>query len=187
MNIMLLLLTSLHAPTVPLLDGQCGEYDALDAREVEMSEQITLQVFQDASYVWLCYALPDDSYGTLDLTLRTTTLESPVNLHVSAQLGEWPANDPDLAPQTADSDLWWQVDGWWSNAVSFNGTDDAQDPPGLNFRPSAGRELQLSKARFGKGMWNARFEIRAIRLPDGTRTSLTYPADRESWLEINVN
>lgn len=95
-------------------------------------EGIVVQMFQDEAYVWLCYPVPEDSYGTLDLVVDAPGLDEPVNLHVSAQLGEWRAGHRDEAPQGADSDAWWRVEGWWSNAVFWNGTRETDDGPRPN-------------------------------------------------------
>jgi len=72
--------------TVPLLDGDCGEYESLETSTYSMSPEVTLSIFQDASYLWLCYSLPPQSFGTLDLEVQAPGLQSSLNLHVSAPL-----------------------------------------------------------------------------------------------------
>lgn len=147
---------------------------------------ISVLLFQDADYVWLCYALPAESYGTLDLVVDSPGLADPVNLHVSAQLGEWRADRPDEAPQDADSDRWWTVHGWWSNAVSWNGLRETDEGTQPNFQASEGRELQLSKARFGRGTWRLGFSIGAVRDADGNMQQITLPPEEMGKIEVEI-
>lgn len=172
--------------TVPLVDGECGEYRDLEAKTWSLPHGITLSAFQDAGNLWLCYDLPEDSMGTLDLVLQTPRMSSAMNLHVSAQLGEWPVDAPDSAPASPDSERWWQVSGWWSNAVSLNGMERSGQAPRPRFIPSPGRELQLSKAHFGEGAWQLRFNIRSVKDADGERHAFTWPATDEAPLVIDT-
>ena len=94
-------------PGYPLLDGDCGEYAALAQAKHRVSDDVALYVFQDHDYVWFCYTLPANSFGMADLTVAAPALKKPLNLHVSAQLGEWPADEPDAAPASPDSPQWW--------------------------------------------------------------------------------
>lgn len=147
------------APAYPLLDGRCDEYAALGAARHAVVPGVDLFVFQDAHYVWLCYTLPADTFGALDLVLAAPTLAAPLNLHVSAQLGEWPAGDPAATPKDASSAAWWNQRGWSALPVPFNGTK----PDGaIQFRPTPGRELQLGKVRFGRGAWTLRLRIYGV-------------------------
>jgi hypothetical protein len=188
LNLLLLGLAGLLAATstqtsagqYPLLDGRCDEYRRIGAHVVAESDVVSVLFFQDADYVWLCYTLPSDSYGTLDLEVDSPGLADPVILHVSAQLGEWRVDHPEEVPTSAASDRWWKVQGWWSNAVSWNGTRETDDGPRQNFQASEGRELQLSKARFGRGSWRLRFAIGSVRDADGEiKQILLPPAERE--------
>lgn len=147
---------------------------------------IPVFLFQDAHYVWLCYALPDESYGTLDLVVDSPKLAEPINLHVSAQLGEWPAGHPGEAPQEAESDRWWKVHGWWSNAVSWNGVRETDQGPRANFRASEGRELQLSKTRFGSGTWRLRFSIDNVRNADAGMKQVVIPSEDDGPIVIEI-
>jgi hypothetical protein len=189
----LIIATLLHAslamgqPAYPLLDGRCGEYATLNAPVIASQGPIEVRMFQDQDYVWLCYDLPADSYGTLDLSVDSPGLDEPLNLHVSAQLGEWRAEHPDEAPQKGDSELWWQIDGWWSNVVSFNGTKDTDEGRRTNFRPSTARELQLSKQRFGRGEWRLVFDIRAIRDDDGNMTTMRIPKEDSESMRLQIH
>jgi len=169
-----------------LLDGRCDEYRHIGAEVVAEGGDISVFLFQDAYYVWLCYALPDESYGTLDLVVDSPELVNPVNLHVSAQLGEWRADRPDEAPQNAESDQWWKVRGWWSNAVSWNGVRETDQGPRANFRASAGRELQMSKTRFGRGTWRLRFSIGSVRNTDAGMKQVVIPSEEDGPIVVEI-
>lgn len=160
-----------------MVDGRCSEASYAENESIELGAGVTLHHYIDEHYVWLCYDYLEGSYGTLDLELDTPKLERAINLHVSAQLGEWPADEPDSAPQSGNSDQWWEISGWTSNVVWMNGMDDESDPPQINFKNAEAREMQISKARFGGGQWTLRFNIRALSLPDGGRSNILYPAE----------
>lgn len=146
-------------PGYPLLDGRCDEYGALAAERHHVASGVDLFVFQDRDYVWLCYTLPADVFGALDLVLTAPGLAVPTNLHVSAQLGEWPAGDPAAAPKDPSSSQWWNQRGWSALPIPFNG----MHPDGkIKFRPTPGRELQLGKARFGRATWKLRLQIYGV-------------------------
>ncbi|WP_428406914.1 hypothetical protein [Hyphococcus sp.] len=170
----------------PLLDGACGEYADLGAQTVSLPQDMTLFVFQDQSYVWLCATLPTESFGAVDLVIDAPGLDGPRNLHVSAQLGEWLAADEDGAPETAESDRWWQVSGWSANPVRFNGYQGEGDAHRAKFIPSEAREFQLSKAHFGSGPWDLKFEFGLIKLPNGDYGTVTFPEDTASSFIIQA-
>ncbi len=117
--------------------------------------------------------------------LEAPELDSPLNLHVSAQLGEWPANQPEAAPKNPQSDQWWNHEGWTANEVRPNDTDRSGDAPRPKFKNADARELQLSKAHFGKGDWKMKFNIRALRTASGM-AGLTFPEGDESHI-LNAN
>lgn len=174
------------ATQYPLLDGQCDEYRRIGAEVLAEGDDISVLLFQDADYVWLCYALPDESYGTLDLVVDSPGLADPINLHVSAQLGEWRVNHPGDVPQNAESDHWWKVRGWWSNAVSWNGVRETDQGPRPNFQASEGRELQLSKTRFGKGAWQLSFSIGGVRHADGGTKRVVLPSQDDGPVVVEI-
>jgi hypothetical protein len=167
-------------PTVqsppPLLDGRCDEYAALAAERHRVTSTVDLFVLQDRDYVWLCYTLPPDTFGALDMVLAAPALAEPLNLHVSAQLGEWPAGQP--APADASSSTWWNQRGWSAFPVPFNGTK----PDGsIKFRPTPGRELQLGKARFGRGRWTLRMQIYGVDAGGG---DAHFPTTGDHMIEV---
>jgi len=165
----------------PLVDGSCEEYPRLGAKRLTVSGDVELYVYQDKHYVWLCYGYPEGSFGTLDVKLKTAALPAPLNLHVSAQLGEWPADKPDLAPQNAESELWWNAVGWTANPVWVNGMDKSGDKPRYRFKNAKARELQLSKRRFGRGDWSFSMEIRSVKGGDGKFYDVVFPKAGEFY------
>lgn len=159
----------------PMVDGRCDEYMALGAHRYEVADGVTLRVHEDDHYFWLCYDVPPGSMGLLDMRVESKALPESLNLHVSAQLGEWPADHPERAPQTADSDQWWRFHGWIANAAWFNGFDVTNTPPSPRFQDAPGRELQLAKARFG-AQPRILLKIR-LRGADRRFQAISFPAD----------
>jgi len=159
-------------PGSPLMDGRCNEYATLAQEHHALAPQVDLHVFQDDDYVWLCYSLPPESHGTLDMYIDAPRLAQPLNLHVSAQLGEWPADGE--GPSGARSEQWWQVDGWWANTAHFNGSRGEGENRRPYFRPSEGRELQMSKEHFGRGEWRLQLDIQGLEVPGGR---IIFPED----------
>ena len=170
----------------PLLDEGCREYATLGADTVALPDHMTLNVFQDESYVWLCASLPPESYGAADIVIDAPGLDAPRNLHISAQLGEWPAEGEGGGPETAESDQWWRVSGWSAIPFRFNGYQGEGDERRAKFIPSEARELQLSKAHFGRGVWNLRLEFNLVRLPNGDLGTVTFPEETAVSFDVEV-
>jgi hypothetical protein len=170
--------TSRTTPAYPLLDGRCDEYTSLAAEHHDVAPGVELFVFQDTSYVWLCYTLPHDAFGPLDLVVAAPGLDEPLNLHASAQLGEWPASKPDAMPKDASSEQWWNQHGWTGMPVRFNGA--AADGT-IKFRPTPTRELQLGKRRFGRGTWRLRATIYGV---GGGGSDAKFPAAGDHALAV---
>ncbi|MCB1628922.1 MAG: hypothetical protein KDI48_14440 [Xanthomonadales bacterium] len=175
-SLSLLPFQSVAALQTPLLDGRCSEYAELGALSQDLDQGVRLWVYQNDDYVWMCLGLPELSFGTLDLALDTPKLDGPRALHVSAQLGEWPLDQPDQAPPDAASPLWWQVRGWTANTLRFNGLEDGENGPTPRFLPSEARELQFAKSRFGVGTWRFRFDLNAVKGGDGLWHTVQFPA-----------
>ena len=94
--------------------------------------------------------------------LAAPGLAEPINIHVSAQLGWRPSSD--------NSDRTWPIEGWWVNAVRFNGYEGEGAERRARFHPSPGREFQFAKWRFGRGDWRLQIDIHGIEMagdPDG--------------------
>lgn len=168
---------SAMAQAPPLVDGDCGEYVGLKAKTFAVSEDVQLSVYQDKHFVWFCYGYPDGSFAMADLKLKTKTFPAGINLHVSAQLGEWPLDKPDLAPKNAESELWWNHKQWTANNVWINGMDRTGDTPRYKFKNARAREIQIAKSRFGRGVWQFSIEIRSIKGKDGKMYNATFPKD----------
>ena len=149
---------------VPMVNGDCSEYPELSAKRIDVGHGIELHIYDNEHYVWLCYTYPKGSVGVLDMKLKTARLAHPLNIHVSAQLGEWPADRDDLAPKTADSDIWWNQNGWYGT-FSYRSRD------------GTAREIQLAKKRFGNGDWQMALTIYGIVDQGGTRQDYKFPAD----------
>lgn len=146
----------------PLSDGNCDEYGELADDRYELASDVTLYILQDADYVWMCYSLPPESYGVVDLYLAAPGLAEPINIHVSAQLGWRPSSD--------NSDRVWPIEGWWANVVRYNSYEGEGAERRVRFHPSPGREFQFAKWHFGRGDWRFQMEIHGIEVggdPDG--------------------
>ena len=166
----------------PMVDGNCEDYERLGVVPIQIHDAVNLYFYQDEHYVWIGFDYPEGSYGTMDLKLKTPTLEKTVNLHVSAQIGEWLADQPETAPDTPESDQWWNNTGWIANPVWINGTDTTGGQRRYKFKNAGARELQLARERFGEGNWELQLQIRAIRQEDGTFTSVLSPADSSMFV-----
>lgn len=168
----------------PMLDGSCSEYEHLSSTQHTLSDEVTLLIYQDNAYVWLCYNYPEGSYGTMNLELQTAALADTLNLHVSAQIGEWPLGDENLAPKNPESNRWWNQRGWMSNPVWINGMERSGEEPSYRFKNDSAREVQLSKSRFGRGEWHLILRINAIKTVDGEYEGIVFPAKDQPYLLI---
>jgi hypothetical protein len=172
------------SPGYPMLDGHCGDVAGLAQERHVVAPGVELFVFQDRDYVWLCYTIPNGNFGMVDVAVAAPGLAEPMNLHVSAQLGEWPIASPDLAPAEATSPQWWNHHGWTAAVVPFNGVEETDGQSRYKFKPTPGRELQLGKARFGRGTWKLALSIRGITGPDGVALTPRFPASGDHVLEV---
>jgi hypothetical protein len=153
----------------PIVDGRCTEYTEPPARVLSMESGLVLHVIENQDAIWLCVPLPADSVGMLDLGIDSAALERPLNLHVSAQLGEWPKGGP--SPLGPDSPIWWNHRGWTANWQWFHGMSIDGGHPEFAYAPA--RELQLSKDRFGALPWKLSFTFYQVRGADGTLHNIT--------------
>ncbi|MCE7993432.1 MAG: hypothetical protein HEP71_15705 [Roseivirga sp.] len=176
--------TAQKAP--PLIDGQCTEYERLNAKTISLAHGVKLHIYQDQHYVWLCYCYREGSFGILDMKLETSQLDGPLNLHVSAQLGEWPLNKPELQPENSTSEKWWNHNGWTANAVWLNGLNRTEENTSPNWRNPLAREIQLSKDRFGRGEWKVKMNIGSIMTAEGALEGIVFPeGDKPYLLQVN--
>jgi hypothetical protein len=184
MRFLLLVLPFIFTPAAhaaehptPMVDGDCSEYGQLPAKRVSVGSGIDMYIYEDDHYVWMCYTYPPGSLGTLDMKLKTDALADTLNLHASAQLGEWPVNRDDLRPKSPESDLWWNNKGWVGNATSLNGMDTSGPAPRYRWKHGTARELQLAKKRFGHGDWQFAMTIYRIKDQSGKTQDVNFPAD----------
>ena len=184
-SILFILSCNTSSQEPPIVDGFNSEFNLLKSSKFQVSEDILLQLYQNEHFVWLTYNVPKGSYGTMDMVLETPNLSEAINLHVSAQVGEWYENKPDSAPKTPESDKWGLTKGWTGNAIWFKQMDTSADEPQLVFKSAPARELQLSKSYFGKGNWLFNIEIRAIKDANGNFKTLKFPKDSEKF-ELEV-
>lgn len=162
----------------PLIDGKYDDYLALGVEPKAIYEGVDLYIYQNEHYVWIAYSMPEGSYGTLDMHIKTDEVGDYLNLHVSGQVGEWYLNDSTSSPDSPESDKWWNMKGWNSNVVWPNGMDRNGDDFRYRFKLANARELQLSKARFGRGNWKINMSIGSIKTKDGSYTRFVYPSEK---------
>lgn len=163
-----------NALSTPVVDGKCVEYTGLpNSTSTDLGSNVTLFSYQNKDYVWFCYTKNKRSYAVMDLYIDAPNLPEALMLHISARIGEWPANKPELRPGRNDS--WWDVEGWWAQAALYNGLQENDE--GVlrpKFKPGIGREMVFSKARFGRGDWKLHFQINHVLVGDEP-VNLNYP------------
>lgn len=162
----------MHSPTT---HGDCGEYAALGAQRQVVDADVTLGIHQNRQYIRVCCTLPEHSFGMLDMRVGSDALAKPLIMHASAQLGEWPADDPEAAPRSASSDMWWRIHGWTANGRWFHGRDTTGASPRPAFVHARAREVQLAPSRFGSGPVRLVLDIAGIRRADGSDSALRVP------------
>lgn len=176
MRTLLALLLATGAGTAfaaPLLDGDCADHRAAGLSARRLANGVELYVQQANGQVWLCTTLLPGDWGTLDLQLYTPRHPRGINLHVSAQLGQWPLDQPDQAPTRADSPLWWNQQGWSGSVLRFNGMIERDGARVPRFLPGPARELQIDVAHFGAGEWRMVLQFSQL----GGQDTLRYPAE----------
>ena len=169
----------------PMVDGHLEEYIELGVKPIDLGNEVKLYIYQNDHYVWLAYSYPEGSYGILDMEIVSPKITDTLNIHVSAQLGEWFIKEGAPRPQNPESELWWNHRGWYSNEVWPNGSDKSGDAPRPRFKNAQAREIRLSKDRFGYGEWNFNLKLGSIRLANGSFTSIRYP-DEHVFFTLNT-
>jgi predicted alpha/beta superfamily hydrolase len=168
-----------------LVDTICDASEWANASRTRVTETTELLAAQDAAALYLCLTLPAESYGTMDLYVLAAGSEAPVNLHASAQVGE----------RTRGASGWpeWTFGNhrqWYSPPVAVVGADVVDGRARMRFTNTAGREIAIEKAKFGKGPWRFMIEIRALGADK--RGSLRFPAngnpdDASSWASFRID
>lgn len=169
-----------------MLDGDCSDH-AIPQTEIHVvDDETTLYVTQSRKYVWLCYSLVDSHGGVLDLRLESPNTNRPLNLHVSAQLGEWEADEGSAIPKSQDDPRWWRTPGWFATPLRFGGLGKGKKGSYPIFVDVPGREIQLSKERFGYGTWRLVFQMdRIYAATDGKPANRTvYPAEGTMTIDV---
>ncbi len=125
-----------------------------------------------------------ESWSGLDLYVDTPQLEAAMNLHLSAQLGEWPAEGEPISGGSSPD--WWQLNGWFGTTAHYNGSEMRDGEQRARFRRLNAIELVLEKSHFGSGEWALQFEVRNVPLGNGESADVFFPAgesaDRGFWL-----
>ncbi len=163
-----------------LMDGKCDDSEWRDAMEAAVAPGHVLRVKRTERYVFMCITYPDDSFGTLEGYVTTARQTTPLNIHVSAKVGDrlwteegWPRFE------------WWAAEGWWSNAVRYNSFEDGEQ----RFLGAPAREIQFDLDHFGREDWRIMFDMYYGRRDDGTYDTVPLPVgstfeDPASWLEL---
>ena len=89
-----------------------------------------------------------------------------------------------LAPKDGASPIWGKVEGWWANVVPFGGLITTPEGRQVNYKAIPGREMQLSKQRFGRGEWKLVATISDVAVPAGERISVRWPVSGHFTLKV---
>jgi hypothetical protein len=163
-----------------LLDGRCDTAEYTRAERRNLDHGVILHAMHDREFITLCAALPADSLGTMDLYLQSPGGGPITNLHISAQVGERTYAKGEDPPWQ-----WGNFQGWYGPPVAFSGTGLRPDGgPYATFADAKGREIRLSKARFGQGPWRMRLELRAIG--PGKANEVRLPETPGEWITLRL-
>ena len=167
-----------------LLDNLCGEAEWADAARTEIAPGVTLLAKADDDYVYLCWTLPPESLGALDLYLIVPG-EASRNLHVSAQVGErW------LGPQGWSDYAWGEHAGWYGAPVRTTGFEVLPDGRrAIAFADSPAREIQINR-NISRAAWWLMFQLHAVG--PGRAREITWPQggnpeDTRTWFELDIS
>ena len=167
-----------------LLDNLCGEAEWADAARTEIAPGVTLLAKADDDYVYLCWTLPPESLGALDLYLIVPG-EASRNLHVSAQVGErW------LGPQGWSDYAWGEHAGWYGAPVRTTGFEVLPDGRrAIAFADSPAREIQINR-NISRAAWWLMFQLHAVG--PGRAREITWPQggnpeDTRTWVELDLS
>jgi hypothetical protein len=163
-----------------LLDGRCELPEYRGASRVDLGHGVEMLLIRSGWHLGLCVPLRPGSFGTTDLFLVTPRQAVPLNLHVSAQIGE----------RRLEAGRWpewafWNHRMWAAPWVPFEGFDGE----GAERRPRWGtggaREMALDIRRFGEGRWLFRIEMRRV-MDEGQKevAALVHPVGTVSENEI---
>lgn len=171
---------------VVLLDGACGDAEYAGAATIELGAGQTLEALRRGEELWLCIPVRQGGLATMDLYLVSPGEKTPLNLHVSAQIGE-----RRLANGAWPDYAWWNHQRWSAFWVPFNGFEGEGAARRAKFNSTSGRELVLDLGRFGRGDWFWRLELRHVVDAEGKTRDVDYPAgspplDPAGWAKLRV-
>ena len=168
-----------------LLDNNCEAAEWADAAATEVGQGVTLLAKADEDYVYLCWKLPPESLGTLDLYLIVPG-EASRNMHISAQVGDrWQKPDGSWTDY-----VWGEHPGWFGPPVAFRGYETRADGSRVaRFADNPGREMQISRD-ISRARWAFMFEMRA--LGPGRANTITWPVggkpdDTRTWADLDLS
>ena len=145
------------ATATPLLDGRCEAAEWAGAVRTDLGAGVALLALADAQTLSLCWTLPPNSMGSVDLYIMDAAGRAH-NLHMSRQIGErakmaegWSAWD------WGNHQRWYGPPARWTRSVTR--------PDGrasIQFAEPEAREMQIKTDRFGRGPWRVMMTVSEI-------------------------
>jgi hypothetical protein len=176
-----------HAEITPpigsgiLLDGRCTDDEWNDAKTIASNQGHSIRMKRSDRYLFMCITYPEDSLGTIEGYLVSENQPTPLNIHVSAKIGdrEWQGDE-------WSERVWWAAEGWWSNPSRYNSVQEGE----RRFLRTPEREIQFDLDYFGRTGWKLMFDFYYGRNEDGTYDTVSLPAeakftDQNSWFELS--
>ena len=167
-----------------LLDNRCDAREWKGAAKTAIAPGVELLAMADEDYVYLCWTLPPESLGALDLYLIVEG-ETTRDLHVSAQVGE-----RSLGPTGWSEFVWGEHSGWYGPPVRSTGYEAVPDGRrAVRFADSAAREVQIDRD-VSRGRWALMFQLHAVG--PGRSRSITWPQgavpeDTRTFVEVDLS
>ena len=152
------------------LDNACEASEWAGAARTRIAEGVELLAMADEDHVYLCWTLPPESLGALDLYLIVPG-EASRQLHVGAEHGE----------------RWLGPDGWSPLSPA---DDRAWSSPALDAAAGArAREMRLSRD-ISRAAWWLMFRLHAVG--PGRSREIVWPAggvpeDTRTWVELDLS
>ncbi len=165
-----------------LLDGKCVDDEWSDAKTVASNQGHSIRIKRSDRYLFMCIIYPENASGTFEGYLVSEKQPIPLNIHVSAKIGDrewqgdkWPKWD------------WWAAEGWWSTPSRYNSAQEGE----RRFLRNPAREIQFDLDHFGRSGWKIMFDLYYGQNVDGTYGLVPLPAgakfnDQSSWFELNL-
>lgn len=162
-----------HGPA-PMIDHRLDDDAWKNAARRTLPDGTEIWAQQDDAYVYVAIKAPTPRVFGMELYVAERP-DKIVNLHASAYLGERTAVDGQWPDWT-----WWNADGWTATIVPY-----LIEGSNRTFTALAGKEFQLSKARFSAARHAIRLECHYGR----NGTAMIFPEstgefDPAGWLEL---